>query len=128
MLDCCEKLYIGEYAHSEAKVFEDLVAAEAGNYTFYLKFLGVITKVVLPFAVDDVLTLPASLELNEDAMYLMQILDPNDEYVTQAYFNCFTFKTVIFLMDCNECNPYIYGLDAESSVDDDPAFELGWFE
>lgn len=128
MLDCCEKLYLGEYAHNEDKVFSDLVAEETGDYTFELKFGGVIRKYTLPFTVGDPLTIPVSKILNEDAMYLMNIKDPNGDYISFNYFQCFTFKTVISLSDCDNCNPYIYGLDFESSIDDNPDFELGIFE
>lgn len=128
MLDCCESFYLGKFAHNEEKEFEDLVADIAGDYTFELYFLGVVRKLTANFSVDDILLLPDWFGLNEDAMYMMNIKNPNGDYVTFAYQQCFTFKTVISLTDCEPCNTDIYGMDESTSIDNNPYFELGEFE
>lgn len=125
MLDCCNKIYLGEFAHNEEKKFTGIIAEENGKYVFELKAFGIIRKHIIEFIIGDTLTLPSSIHLNEDAIYLMNIIDPSGEYISYMYVQCFTFKTVISLIDCETCDIYPYGITIESNINDDPDFELG---
>lgn len=128
MLNCCEKLFLGEFLHSEEKEFEGMTADVAGTWTFFIRFLGVVRRIEVDFEENEPLVIPSHHYFNEDALFEMTIKDPNNEYYTYQYMQCFSFKTVIALMDCETCNTDIYGITVEDSIDDDPDFELGLFE
>lgn len=125
MLDCCSKYFLGSFLHTEDKTFTQLLAPDAGVYTFYIKYLGVVKKITATFDAGDILAIPSSQYLSEDQMFEINIKAPDGSYISFAYTSCFTFKTVYEITTCEPCNELPYGLTHPYSIDNDSAVNIG---